>query len=110
MPHLDNALTSDQVQHFLDTNGGVAVVDCFATWCGPCKAISPYVHEQNEKTGVALVTVDVDQSAQLSEAYKIQAMPTFVVVQGKWNNVVLTVVGGGKANVDKVYNHAKSLK
>lgn len=79
-------------------------------WCGPCKAISPYVHQKNKDTGIALVTVDVDKSAELSQAYKIQAMPTFLVIQGKWNNVIETVVGGGQGNVDKVYNKAVSSK
>lgn len=58
--HLDNAVTSEQVQNFLDANGGIAVVDCFATWCGPCKAIAPYVHDKNASTNIPLITVDVD--------------------------------------------------
>ena len=37
-------------------------------------------------------------------------MPTFVVIKGQWNNVILNVVGGGQGNVDKVYNHAASNK
>ena len=60
MAHLDNATTSGQVQAFLDKNGGIAVVDCFATWCGPCKNIAPYVHKKNTDTGIPLITVDVD--------------------------------------------------
>ncbi len=110
MAHIENAQTSQQVQEFLDKNGGVAVVDCFATWCGPCKAISPYVHQKNTQTGIPLITVDVDQSEELSTAYKIQAMPTFLVIKGQWNNVVQTVVGGGQPNVDKVYNFAAQQK
>lgn len=110
MAHIENAQTSQQVQEFLDKNGGVAVVDCFATWCGPCKAISPYVHQKNTQTGIPLITVDVDQSEELSAAYKIQAMPTFLVIKGQWNNVVQTVVGGGQPNVDKVYNFAAQQK
>lgn len=57
-----------------------------------------------------LIKVDVDQSAELSQAYKIQAMPTFLVIKGQWNNVIETVVGGGQGNVDKVIAKAKSSK
>lgn len=110
MAHFENATTSQQVQDFLNNNGGVAVIDCFATWCGPCKAISPYVHQKNTSTGIPLITVDVDQSEELSSAYQISAMPTFLVVKGQWNNVIHKVVGGGQANVDKVYGHAASSK
>jgi hypothetical protein len=57
-----------------------------------------------------LLKVDVDKAPDLSSAYKIQAMPTFLVLKGQWNNVVNTVVGGGQGNVDKVFGVAASSK
>ena len=105
MPEID-ALTQKDVQDFLDKNGGVAVVDCHATWCGPCKAIAPYVHTKAGETGIGLIKIDVDESQELSAAYKVQAMPTFLVIKGKWDNVVMTITGGGKPNVDKIYEKA----
>ena len=109
MAHID-ATTKEQVQNFLNANGGIAVIDCHATWCGPCKHIAPYVMKKNQETGIALIKVDVDQAPDLSATYKIQAMPTFLVVKGQWDNVILNVVGGGQGNVDKAYNHAQSHK
>lgn len=109
MPEFD-VTTSAQLQEHLNANGGVAVVDCHATWCGPCKAIAPYLHEKAGELGITLIKVDVDQSEELSSAYKIKAMPTLLVVKGNWDNVVETVVGGGKANVDKVFAIAQKNK
>jgi len=37
-------------------------------------------------------------------------MPTFLVIKGKWNNKIKEVVGGGKANVDQVFDHALKNK
>lgn len=102
MAHID-ATSPAQVQAFLDSNGGIAVVDCHATWCGPCKAIAPYVMQKNQSTGIPVIKIDVDQAPELSEAYKIQAMPTFLVIKGKWNNIIETVVGGGQPNVNKMF-------
>ena len=80
MPEIE-ATTPGQVQSFLESNGGVAVVDCYATWCGPCKVIAPYAHQISESTGIALIKVDVEKSEELSKAYNIKAMPTFLVIQ-----------------------------
>ena len=80
------------------------------SWCGPCKAIAPYVHTKSGQDGISVVKVDVDQAPELSQAYKVQAMPTFLVIKGTWDNVILNVVGGGNANVDKVFAHAVSNK
>lgn len=109
MPEFE-ATSPNQVQEFLVAGGGVAVIDCYATWCGPCKAIAPVLHELCDKTGITLIKVDVDKAEEVSKTYKIEAMPTLLVVKDNWNNVVERVVGGGKANAEKVFNAASTLK
>ena len=76
-----------------------SLVDFHATWCGPCRAIAPYVVEQCQKEGVNLIKVDVDKNATIAGKYSISAMPTFKVIDQS-GNVVLEKVGGGQANVN----------
>ncbi|KAI8836763.1 Allergen Cop c 2 [Chytriomyces cf. hyalinus JEL632] len=55
-----------------------AVVDWFATWCGPCKVISPVFAEMaKEYTNLVFVKVDVDEVPEAAEGAGIRAMPTF---------------------------------
>jgi thioredoxin 1 len=60
------------------------LVDFFATWCGPCKAMAPALDavaaEQQGKLKV--VKVDVEQSPETSQKYGIRAMPTLIVFKG----------------------------
>ena len=57
------------------------LVDFFATWCGPCKRLSPIIDQiATERAGkVKFVRVDVDESKDTATQYKIDAMPTLVV-------------------------------
>lgn len=54
------------------------VVDFFATWCGPCKKLSPMLDEVSEEFGdrVNIVKVDVDESEDLAMTYGIRSVPT----------------------------------
>ena len=61
-----------------NTDQGVVVVDFYATWCGPCRALAP-VLEQLQNTKV--VKVDVDQNQQLGVQYNIAALPTVVFLK-----------------------------
>jgi thioredoxin 1 len=55
------------------------VIDFYADWCGPCKAIAPEIVKMAQTMrGVIFAKVDVDASQELSEMYKIRAMPTIV--------------------------------
>lgn len=57
----------------------LTVVDFFATWCGPCKAIAPHVHKLAEqKPNVNFLKIDVDQAGEIAQEYRIRAMPTFM--------------------------------
>lgn len=57
-----------------------AMVDFFATWCGPCKMLSPVIDEiANEMEGKAIISkVDSDQLGSLCEEYSIRLLPTMV--------------------------------
>ena len=92
-----DADTPDQFNSMLQ-KAEKSLVDFHATWCGPCKAIAPYVVEQSSKQGVNLIKVDVDKNGAIAQKYAIQAMPTFKVIDRN-GNVVLEKVGGGKGNV-----------
>lgn len=64
-------------------DGKVAVVDFFATWCGPCRMVSPYFEQlSTEYPDVLFLKVDVDVVEAVAAECEITAMPTFQVYKG----------------------------
>jgi thioredoxin 1 len=58
----------------------LVVLDCFATWCGPCKVISPKVDKFSEQYSQAkFFKVDVDEVSDVAQELGIRAMPTFLL-------------------------------
>jgi thioredoxin 1 len=57
------------------------LVDFFAEWCGPCKAMAPALEQvaAEMKGKVKVVKVDVDQNPDITMKYQIQAMPTLLI-------------------------------
>ncbi|KAI1779651.1 thioredoxin domain-containing protein [Hypoxylon cercidicola] len=58
------------------------MLDCFATWCGPCKAIAPILanHSNDEQfKDIFFAKIDVDDLPELSQELGITAMPTFMI-------------------------------
>ena len=59
---------------------GVVLVDFFATWCGPCKMLSPVLEEvAEENPNVTVLKIDVDEVGELAARYGIQAIPTLML-------------------------------
>ncbi len=69
------------------------VVDFWATWCGPCKMISPIVDQvATEVAGVAKVgKVNVDEASALATRYNIRSIPTLLFFKN--GEVVDTIMG-----------------
>jgi thioredoxin 1 len=60
------------------------VVDFWAEWCGPCKAIAPILHELADEVGeqVTIAKVNVDDNPDLAMRYNVMSIPTLLVFDG----------------------------
>uniref|UniRef100_A0A8R1DHZ5 Thioredoxin n=1 Tax=Caenorhabditis japonica TaxID=281687 RepID=A0A8R1DHZ5_CAEJA len=71
----------------------IIVLDFFATWCGPCKAIAPLYKElAMEHKGVLFCKVDVEEAEEITAKYDIKLMPTFIFTKN--GETVDTLEGG----------------
>ncbi|KAI0756161.1 thioredoxin [Daedaleopsis nitida] len=69
-----------------------AVFDFWATWCGPCKVISPIFEKLADQfTGADFYKVDVDEAQDIAQEVAVRAMPTFVAFKN--GNKIKEVVG-----------------
>lgn len=60
------------------------LVDFFATWCGPCKMVSPLVEQVGEEMSgeVKVVKVDIDKNNDVASQYGVMSIPTFILFKG----------------------------
>ncbi len=82
------------------------LVDFFAEWCGPCKAMAPALDElaQARQGELKVVQLDVDQNPNITQKYNIRAMPTLLIF--KDGEVAAQHVGAlvHKASLEKWVN------
>ena len=70
---------------------GIALVDFYADWCGPCKMMSPIVDEiADERTDVTVAKVNVDESSELASRFGVVSIPTLIIFKnGKESNRII---------------------
>ncbi len=75
MIFLENEQDFDQL-----INNDLVLVDFYATWCGPCRLISPIIDEiSKENKDLTVIKVDVDKHQALAGRYGIMSIPTLKV-------------------------------
>lgn len=61
---------------------GKVLVDFYATWCGPCKMLSPLVDELSEElNNVKFYKVDVDEEEILASEFNVESIPTLLLFE-----------------------------
>ena len=81
--NMAQVITSAEFQEKVLEADKPVLVDFFATWCGPCKALAPVVEElADEMADSAYVyKMDVDQSPDIARKYRIMSVPTIMVFE-----------------------------
>ncbi len=102
------AVTDDNFQSEVEQHSGLAVVDFWATWCGPCRMIAPILDQLSEEfVGRVKVTkLDVDANQRTAMRFQVRSIPTLLFF--KDGRHVDTVVGLVQKSVlqDRINKHA----
>lgn len=107
---------SEFVEQISDYNHGIqgwkykgkrpAIIDFYATWCGPCKQISPIMDELAKKYEgkIDFYKIDVDKAPQLSQAFGVSSIPMILFIPMEKNPQA--IMGAyPKAEIEKVIDY-----
>lgn len=79
---VNNKAEWDSILSDAKNSNQAVIVDFFATWCGPCRLISPYFQQLSTQfEEIVFVKLDVDQVEEVAQQLGITAMPTFIVLK-----------------------------
>lgn len=57
-----------------------AVVDFYATWCGPCKMFSPVFEDVEKEHDFNFIKIDVDKYPEIARKYGVMSIPTVILI------------------------------
>ena len=99
--------TEAELKSLIEKETRAVIIDCYADFCGPCKAIAPFIDKlANSEVGyyVCFAKVNVEEAPELANTLNIVAMPTFIAY--KDGQQVYQFTGGSK---DKLIELIKSI-
>ena len=86
-------LRESDFEEFVSNSDALALVDFWAAWCGPCRAVAPVIEGLAKDYGdkLAVYKINIDENATLAERFNIMSIPTVMIF--KSGRAVETLVG-----------------
>ena len=72
----------DKINEKINSNK-LTLVDFYANWCGPCKAMHPIIEDIMKEMGdsIHVIKIDIDKYESLASLYHVQSIPTFMLIK-----------------------------
>ena len=75
-------ITKDNFKTEIEEYEGLAVIDLYADWCGPCRMLAPTLADlEREMPDVKFCKINVDNEPELAELFKVTSIPMIAVVK-----------------------------
>ena len=105
MPAVDE-VSDETFEQVVLRAGGKVVVDFWAPWCGPCRAVAPVLEQlAGEREDVRFVKLDIDENPVTASRYDVLSIPTVILFDG--GQPKETVIGARpRSHYDRVFGFA----
>ena len=87
-------ITKDNFDEIVMNGDKPVLLDFYADWCGPCKALAPVFAEMAaERNDVVFAKVNIDQEIDLAKTFKVRSVPTLVLMDARKNKAYCAIYG-----------------
>ncbi len=72
-------IAQHEIDFIEDVQNGTFIVDFWASWCPPCKAMEPILHSIDSEGLASVLKIDADVHMELAQKYNVRSLPTMLI-------------------------------
>ena len=93
------SVRDDNFNAFITSNK-LVIVDFFATWCGPCRALSPYIDELATNHHILFAKANIDETPVIANELDVKSLPCIIIFEN--GKEIHRVVGFNKQKLQAI--------